>query len=170
MKQDEVSAWLPLGIHLFGVALMLTAAIDLMTTVWPVRPTEISWRYGFLGLSAGYLQTPTLGLLLIAGTALWRHQPNVMRAAGIVSLVTAVVLVLVMAMFGLDVLQIRELRSDDLQSTVLAGGLFQEVKFFVAMLVFLMLGLGCLRTVRDTEWNRSAGGHPGIVATPRRSA
>lgn len=170
MKQDDVSDWLPLGIHLFGIALMLTAAIDLMTTAWPLRPTEMAWRYGFLGLSAGYLQTPTLGLLLIAGTALWRRQPHVMRAAGIVSLVTAAALMVVMGMFGLDVLQIRELRSPDMRATVLAGGLFQEVKFFVAMLVFLMLGLGCLRTVRDTEWNRSAGGHPGIVATPRRSA
>ena len=161
----DVSPWLIRGIYLFGFAFMLTAAIDLFTTVWPLRPTEMNWRYGFLGLAAGYLQTPTLGLLLIAGGAIWSRNATILRAVGYASLVLALVLLVVMGVFGLDVIQVRQVRAEEARAGVLYGGIFQEIKYFVAMIVLVLIGQGALKTAKRSAstWAKLA---PGIVSTP----
>jgi hypothetical protein len=165
MKTHDLSPWLARGLYLFGFALVLHAAIDLFTTVWPLRPGELAWRYGFLGLAAGYLQTPTLGLLLIAATAIWRENPALVRGTGALFAVAALILVGVIGMFGLDVLAMRELRPPEARSGVLTGGLFQEVKYGVAALIFGCFGLGLLKTGRSMAAAAAARPRkPGIVS------
>ncbi len=163
MTHDDVSPWLARGLYLFGVALMLTAAIDLFTTVWPMNTGDIAWRYGFLGLAAGYLQTPTLGLVLIALTALWQENGAALRICGVASLVAALALLLAMGMFGLDVVQMRELRAEEMRSAVLAGGFFQEVKYLVATFVLAFLGHGALKSAKAVT-EEAATASPGIVS------
>lgn len=165
MIDRDVSPWLVWGIYLFGIAFMLTAAIDLFTTVWPMRPSEMTWRYGFLGLAAGYLQTPALGLLMIALGAIWQRNAGLLRGVGVVCLVTAVLYLVIMGVFALDVIQVRQIRPPEVQAGVLYGGIFQEIKYFVAMCVFVLLGQGCLKTARQSaaDWARH---EPGIVTTP----
>lgn len=167
MTDRDVSPWFIRGVYLFGFAFILTAAIDLSTTIWPLRPTQLNWRYGFLGLAGGYLQTPTLGLLLIAGAAIWDRSTGMLRLAGYASLLMALVLLGAMGIFGLDLIQVRQLRPEEAQSSVLYGGIFQEIKYFVAMLVLLLIGKGSLKTAKDAavEWTPSS---PGIVSASGR--
>ena len=145
---DRISPLLAWCAYLVGFALILTAAIDLFTTVWPPRPTDMAWRYGFLGLAAGYLQTPTLGLALIAGTAIWKEHVLPLRAVGAISLVTALILLAVIGIFSLDVLAMRQLRPAEAQAGILMGGVFQAVKYVVATGVVALLGQGCLKTAK----------------------
>jgi len=171
MKTDDISPWIPASAYLFGFALILTAKIDLLTTVWPMRPTDMAWRYAFLGLSAGYLQTPTLGLGLIAGTAMWQKHVLPLRAVGVVCLLTALTLVGVMGIFALDVLAMRQLRPEEAQAGVLMGGMFQEVKYFVATFVFAFLGHGALKSATVMAKDlASRPRKPGIVAAASRPA
>ncbi len=163
MTYDDVSPWLIRGIYLFGFALMLTAVIDLFSTVWPLRPTEMTWRYGFIGLAAGYVQTPTLGLLLIAGAAMWTGNTTLLRLVGVASLVVALLLLVFMGVFVPDVLQIRQLRPPETRSTMLYGAIFQEIKYFVAACVLILLGQGALKTARQGAADR-AQRTPGIVS------
>jgi hypothetical protein len=163
MSNDSVSPWVARGLYLFGVALALTAAIDLFTTVWPMNPGDIGWRYGFLGLTAGYLQTPTLGLALIVMTAIWEENVTLLRLAGVVGLSVALLLLLAMGMFGLDVVQMRELRAEEARSAVLAGGMFQEVKYFVAAFVLAFIGHGALSTSKTLSASKPTS--PGIVSS-----
>jgi hypothetical protein len=168
MTHDDVSPWFFRGVYLFGLALFITAAIDLLTTVWPMHPEDIGWRYGFLGLMAGYLQTPTIGLLLIIGAAIWEENGPVLRVSGVVGLLAALGLVMAMGMFGLDVMQMRELRAEEMRSSVLAGGMFQEVKYFIAAFVLAFVGYGALKTAK-TAGSKATGRSrrsPGIVSAP----
>lgn len=175
MTDRDVSPWLIWGIYLFGVAFILTAAIDLFSTAWPMRPSEMQWRYGFLGLGGGYLQMPTLGLLLIAVGAILARNATLLRLAGIACLLFALALLVSMGVFGLDVLQVRQLRPEEARTNVLVGGVLQEIKYFVAAGVLVLLGQGCLKTAKESrsDWERKK---PGIVSattaapTPRRSA
>ncbi len=164
MTYDRVSPLLAASAYLFGFALVLTAAIDLLTTVWPLRPTDMAWRYGFLGLAAGYLQTPALGLGLVGATAIWREHLTALRLAGGLALLAALVLICVMGVFGLDVLAMRQVRAPEAQRGVLVGGAFQEVKYAVAALVFLLFGLGCLNTASRLAAEVSRRAKPGIVS------
>ena len=151
MNSDDVSPWLIRGIYLFGIALILHAVIDLSTTVWPLRVTEMLWRYGFLGLGAAYLQTPTLGLLLIAGTALWQGDLGLARGVGAVLMVSAVVLMLAVAIFMLDVVQVRQLRAAEGQAAVLYGGLLQAVKYVLASIILAAIGHGLIQSVKTAR-------------------
>ncbi len=151
MNSDDVSPWLIQGIYLFGFALILHAVIDLSTTVWPLRVTEMSWRYGFLGLGAGYLQTPTLGLLLIAGTALWQGDLGLARGVGAALTVSALVLMLAVALFMLDVVQVRQLAAAEAQAGVLYGGLWQAVKYVLASIILAAMGRGLIQSVKTAR-------------------
>ncbi len=149
MKHTHVSPWVARGLYLFAFALLFTAVVDLSTTVWPMRPGDGSWRYGFLGLMAGYLQTPTLGLVLVVSVALWQRDKGVLRIAGIVSVLAAVALLAAMGVFALDTMQMRAIRAAEAQAAVAAGGLFQALKYLIASVVLACLGLGALQTEKD---------------------
>lgn len=148
MHSDDVSPWLIRGVYLFGIALILHAVIDLSTTVWPFRVTEMTWRYGFLGLGAGYLQTPTLGLLLIAATALWNDDRGIARVVSLIFMAGSLVLIVAAGLFMLDVLQVRQLRPSEAATGVLYGGLFQALKYVLAALIIAVLGHGIRASLR----------------------
>lgn len=156
-RHDSISPWLARGMYVFGLAFMVTAGIDLFTTVWPVRPGDMAWRYGFLGLSAGYLQTPTLGLLLILLTAWWQGNTVLVKVVGIVCLVAAFALVPATGLFALDVLAMRDLRAAEMQSAVMAGGAFQGVKYGLGTVVLGCMGIGALASAKTM----GAGGQVG---------
>ncbi|MEM7417028.1 MAG: hypothetical protein AAF389_16095 [Gemmatimonadota bacterium] len=148
MRASDVSPWFLWGVYLFGFALILTAAIDLTTTVWPMRPDQAAWRYGFLGLAAGYMQTPTLGLILIVVAAHLDERPRIVASVGMVCLATCVILVGCMGVFALDVLQVRAMRAGEAQGGMLTGAVFQELKYAVSAGVFGLLGLGARRSAK----------------------
>lgn len=171
MHSDDVSPWLIRGIYLFGLALVLHAVIDLSTTVWPLRPSEITWRYGLLGLAAGYLQTPMLGLLLVAGTAMWTENHTLLRVVGLVMLGLGAILLPTAALFMLDVVQIRGLRADEMQDAVLYGGAFQTVKYLLAAVIFVLLGHGALKTAQTARSHAPTGlSGRGVVMTGGKDA
>lgn len=68
-----------------------------------------------------------------------------------------------MGMFGLDVVQMRELRAEEMRSAVLAGGFFQEVKYLVAAFVLAFLGHGALKSAKVVS-EGAATASPGIVS------
>lgn len=162
MRIHDLSPWFIRGMYLFGLALMLTAAIDLFTTVWPLRPAEMAWRYGFFGLAAGYIQTPTLGLLLLVGGAALDDDVRVLRVGGIFAFAAAGLLLVSAAAFGLDVLSMRAIRPPESQAGVLYGGMLQEVKYVVGACVLLCLGAGSIAMSRSIK--KHTRRDPGIVS------
>lgn len=166
MSQSEVSPWVFRGLYLFAFVLVASPLADLASTVWPMRPTDLTWRYGFLGLGAGYLHTPLLGVTLAMMVAWWTENPGIARGVGFVMLASSVVLLTAMGMFMLDVLQMRGLREPEVRQAVLVGGLLQELKYGTAVLVLAALGFGSVRTAAQlARSSRAAGGRsPRIVA------
>ena len=92
----------------FVAALMIvTPALDFVANVWPLRPGNLEWRYGTIGLLSGFAMTPLIGMLIVTGTAGLLGHARVLRVGAIVSLVVAVLLALATVLFVLDVLQFR---------------------------------------------------------------
>src|SRR5262245_33970611 len=115
MNRSELPTAAVVGLYLFAAVLISTPLIDLVSTAWPPRFGDMSWRYGFLGLGAGYLHTPMIGLVIAMATAYWQEQMGPLRLLGIASLVVAVVILPVLALWPMDVLQMRDLRTADVQ-------------------------------------------------------
>lgn len=162
------SPWAVGAVYLFGLVLVVSPLVDLATTVLPARPGDFTWRYGALGLAAGYLQTPLLGLVLLLAVAYWQERPWVLRVAGAAACVASLALGLVMVVFALDVLQMRGMRAEEVRSAVLAGGILQELKYFLAALVLAPLGIGSWTTAsRMRPGSSRAKGDSATLAAPR---
>lgn len=163
MTRAQVSPLAVAGLYLFALVLVASPVIDLVTTVWPLRFGELTWRYGFFGLAAGYLHTPLLGLVLAAAVAYWQGHPIPLRTIGFLSVVVAVVLLPVMALWPLDFQQVSALREEELRQGVIAGGIIQELKYMGACAILALLGLGALATAKGLG-RRAAKAAPGIVS------
>ncbi|MEQ1855247.1 MAG: hypothetical protein ABL963_02190 [Longimicrobiales bacterium] len=163
MTRATPSPWAVAGLYVFAAMLFASPLIDLFSTAWPPRVGDLSWRYGFMGLAAGYLQTPLLGLVLACAVAYWQNHSATLRMLGLLSIVAAVVLLPLLALWPMDVMQMRGLRAPEVQSGVAIGGAIQELKYLGAFLVTGILGLGCMRTASELS-NTSRRQTPGIVS------
>lgn len=164
------SPWATRALYLFAVVLITIPLLDFLSSVMPPRPGELSWRYGAFGLMAGYLHTPMLGLALalVLGWALGHRW--VLTLGGWIALLGAVALLGVMGIFALDVLQMRGMRAEEVQTAILAGGVLQEVKYFTAALVLGFMGLGAIKTAGRAKRDHAPPREkPPIVTRPKAS-
>jgi hypothetical protein len=153
------------GLYVFAALLVLSPLMDLVSTVWPPRPGDFSWRYGFLGLLAGYLHTPILGLVLAMAVAFWQGHARALRITGALGCAAGVALLLAMGVFALDVVQMRAMRASEVRGAVLAGGALQELKYFGALVVLILLGLGGWRTASRIPSDRARADSSHIVSS-----
>jgi hypothetical protein len=150
------------GLYVFAAVLVTSPLIDLVSTAWPPRATDLAWRYGFFGLGAGYVHTPMIGAILAMAVAYFEDHRGTLRALGVASLVIAVALLPVLALWPMDVLQMRDLRAPEVQRGVLIGGVIQEIKYLGAFVVLGLVGLGSLQLAAAAR--REPRGAPGILS------
>jgi chromate transport protein ChrA len=87
--------------------LVVITLMDLVSNIWPLRFGDHQWRYGTLGLLAGFLLTPLLGVVFaMVAAAILEHRVT-LRVISILISVTAVLLLLAIPLFGLDAIQLR---------------------------------------------------------------
>lgn len=95
---------------LIPVALLLIASpgADLLAALTPMRPGEVSWRFGAYGLITNSLVTPILGLAIIMIVS--EHQGWSRSVAVIAAVCAALALILIagFALFVLDYIQLRQ--------------------------------------------------------------
>jgi hypothetical protein len=95
---------------LIPVALLLIASplADLMAALLPMRPGEVSWRFGAYGLLTNALVTPIVGLAIILVVSGVQQRERLTAAAAVISGLGALLLVGGFALFVLDYLQLRQ--------------------------------------------------------------
>lgn len=147
--RQPVSPWVARGLYLFGLVLVFSPMADVLSTVWPPRPMDLPWRYSTLGVVAGYLQTPMLGVVLLVLTAHWRGHGWVLRAVGGVGLALSVALLIAMVVFGFAVLQMVSVRPAEVRNAILVSGAIQEAKYLAGSLSLAAFGAGALATARS---------------------
>lgn len=93
----------------YAIALLLLVipATDFVSNVWPLQPGDFRWRFGMTGQLSGVLLTPLLGIVLAALVAAITDDRRTLRLTSIVAAAGAIFLVLIVALFGLDILQFR---------------------------------------------------------------
>lgn len=165
-SHTDVSRWVALGAYVLALSLVLGPAVDLITTVLPPRLGDTTWRYGSLGLAAGYLATPLLGLGVAIAVAVWQEDLRLLKVLGILALIGAGALIPVMGTWGLDVLAVREMREPDARTGVLIGGVIQGAKYLLAFATLGLVGMGIsqtLRSSRRSDGQKAAAGAPGSL-------
>jgi hypothetical protein len=167
-SQTQGPRWVALGAYVFALTLVLGPVIDLITTVLPARPGDVSWRYGFLGLGGGYLQTPLLGVGIAMAVAIWQEDVVLLRALGITATVGAVALLPIMGTWALDVMQMREMREPEVRGGVLMGGVIQGAKYLGACVALGLAGVGVSKKAKAMRSHVHAEDRSGSPGSLRR--
>lgn len=85
----------------------LMPVVDFATTVWPIIPGKLAWRFGAVGLAASSFGVPLLMLLLIFGIALLMGDRKVTMAVAVVAAGIGLAMLAGSGVFVLDALQMR---------------------------------------------------------------
>ena len=151
MKQGSIrpSALGIAGFYFFMFVLVFWPIVDLTSSVWPLQPGNLQWRYGFLGLMSAYLHTPILAIFLASVLAFVLDHSLTLRLISVVCFFGALLLFLVLILFPLDVIQLRGTAPEERLLSFQAGAALAELKHFTAFISLLLLGFGGWRTARE---------------------
>ena len=117
-------------------------------------------------LGAGYLQTPLLGVGIAMAVAIWQEDVALLSALGIMATVGAVALLPIMGTWALDVLQMREMREEEVRAGVLLGGVIQGAKYLGACVALGLAGVGVskkAKAMRGHSRPEARSGSPGSL-------
>src|SRR4051794_17704974 len=95
------------GLYPVALLLIVSPLIDLATAVWPIRPSEVSWRFGTFGLITSALVTPIVGIVLLQAAAALLGHARTLWVASVLSVVAGALLLIGTALFLLDAVQLR---------------------------------------------------------------
>jgi hypothetical protein len=128
--------------------------LDSVLTVWPLRPGEVSWRFGAIGIFSRGLMTPLFGLVLLYGLALIYEHRVAQRVVAVVAAIAAPAVASACALFVLDALQMRgqvqpQMKAAfDVASTVALG------KLLVMATITAVLCVAAFRSSRSVTGRR----------------
>jgi hypothetical protein len=135
--------------YCIAALLLLLPSMDYIGNVWPFRPGAVDWRYGAVGMISTYLLSPLIGLLLASATAALLPQPKVSKLLGVLGWVAALGLLLAVAGFVLDSLQVRSAAPADARWVTTTSFLLASAKMVGAAFTLMILGVGNLRASRE---------------------
>ncbi len=141
-----VSSWAIRGLYFFTFILVFWPVTDLITDTWQIQLGNLQWRYGFMGLLAGFLHTPILGLVLAMALAYAMEHRRTLRLLSVMSFLGAVGLLAVLLFFALDVVQLRNAVPAERLPSFQAGALITELKHLTSCVALALLGIGGWKT------------------------
>lgn len=143
--------------YLVALLLVFMPVLQVLLQIWPLQLGNIQWRFPAAGVLVGSLQSPFLGLAIIALVARSTESRGISRTVGILSAITSIVLIASLVLFVLDALQLRAIVNSrgmqQFQLTSIRVGLTCLI-FTVAFAVLAMVALkqpkGTARTADRT--------------------
>lgn len=106
MIDRQTSPLVGLG-YFLAAALICVPFVELIANAYPLTPTGVRWRYGFMGYLGNNLLLPTFGFGVAVFTALLLEHKTVIKALSILGGIGALGFIGASALFVLDALQIR---------------------------------------------------------------
>ncbi|HEV8195249.1 MAG TPA: hypothetical protein VGP87_01310 [Gemmatimonadales bacterium] len=157
--------------YFLALLFLVLPLVDYVMNVWPLNPGTVSWRYGALGLSGGFLLTPLLGLvMMLTGSMLFGHR-GMRVMVGVVSAVLALLLALGMMLFVLDSLQVRRGVAADAMWAFDVGVIKAIVKIFTGAICSAWVALVAFRKLQDAPGrSKRTQNAPLVVGAAERAA
>jgi len=103
---------LPL-LYLAALMIFFDQALDILGGIWPLHPELTNWRVGTFGVVLSRLEFLALADAIAVATALFLDHRKPLAVLATVHLVIGIILVVGMALFALDVLQLRRIMQQE---------------------------------------------------------
>lgn len=129
--------------YAFAVLLVATPTIDFVTSIFPMQLRSPQWRFASAGLLSGYLLTPMLGIAIAMTVSAIRGQAGVQRFLSVVNLLLALLLLVLLVSFVLDVMQLNGVvPADGIRAfhAAAAKAVFKYATSILVLIVFAVRG------------------------------
>ena len=133
--------------YFVALLLVVTPLADFVTSVWPLQPGEIRWRFASVALLGGFLFTPLLGSAMAVLLSTILEHRGMQRTLAILNLVVAVLLISSLIGLSFDTLQLRKAVPPDAQTAFRTSAVRAAFKHGTVAMATLWLGLVGLRLV-----------------------
>ena len=127
--------------YFVALLLVLTPLADFITSVWPLQPGEIRWRFASVALLGGFLFTPLLGSAMAVLLSTTLEHRRAQRALSILNILVGVLLICSLIGLAFDTLQLRKAVPPDAQTAFRTSALRAAFKHGTVALATLWLGL-----------------------------
>jgi hypothetical protein len=144
--------------YLVAFLFLFVPFLDLAVSVWPLQFGNLRWRVAMSGQMSGGLMTVFLGFLLALGIATVLDQPKMQRAVVALCGLLAVVLVVVLGMFVLDIFQLRGAIRPEVRRAFDMIAVQAFIKLLLSLLGSVLFVIAGLRMARDEQKARRPRG------------
>ena len=133
-KESQLRLDISWPLWIVGLTMILAPLADFLAGLGSPSPGAVPWRFGALGLLSTALLLPTLGLTLVLVAMVLRMQHRALKVLAIIAGLSAVTVIALIVVFGLDAIQVRgQVRQDVKRNFDLAT--------LKALLAFVLQGL-----------------------------
>lgn len=144
--------------------------VELILAVSPVKPTQVMWRFGAVGLFASAAAAPLIILLLVYGVALLSEDRVVLYVIGSLAGFAAAVLIISSGAFTLDALQMKRQVNAPAMTKFAIASVQAFVKLLLQGLAAAVLSVSAFRAARalKREVSRPARSSTLVVGQPAK--
>lgn len=152
-KRPDGAEALIAPLYLLAFLLVATPIMDFVTSIIPLRPGDIEWRFASVGLLSGFLLTPLLGIALAIGAAHLGGHLRFQRLMAIVNLIVAACCIGLLVFFVLDIFQLRAAVQPEAAEAFQSAALKAVIKHVSFFITLAFLGW---RGIRVSRWGTPA--------------
>lgn len=154
---------------IFTLAAILPT-VELILAISPVKPSQVMWRFGAVGLFASAAAAPLIMLLLLYGLALFSEDRVVLYVIGVVAALGAAVLIASAGSFTLDALQMKRQVNPPAMTKFAVASVQALAKLLLQGVAAAVLSVSAFRAARalKREVARPARGSTLVVGQPAK--
>ncbi|MEO8199579.1 MAG: hypothetical protein ABI679_03565 [Gemmatimonadota bacterium] len=148
LEPSETLTRLRWPLYFIAFGLILLPLLDFVSSVLPLEPYNLRWRFGTVALFSGFLFTPILGMVLVCMVATFAEHRVMQRVVAVVNLIGTVLLIILMVLFALDVVQLRlEIGPQDKLAYDMSA-IRATVKYLFTIVSLIWLGIAGFKVSR----------------------
>lgn len=143
-------------LYLSAIGLIIIPLLDFVTSILPLQPYDIRWRFASVALLSGFLFTPLLAIMFLMVVSALAEDRTFQRVVGVLNLVLVVLLGALLVLFALDVLELRHGLPDAERVPFDMSALRATAKYGFMVVILLVLGIVGIRVSRAPRASRAS--------------
>jgi chromate transport protein ChrA len=165
LQPSETLGRLRWPLYFIAIGLIAIPLLDFVTSVLPLQPYDMRWRFATVALFSGFLFTPLLGMVIVCLVATFSEDRLMQRFVAVVNLLATLSLVALMIMYALDVVQLRNSIGVQEQAAFDMSALRAMAKYLFMVVALVWLGVAGFRVSRLRRSTRATRGMAPLVST-----
>jgi len=138
-------------LYLGAILLVVVPFLQAGSQLWPLQLSNIQWRFGAANALSSVLLLPYLGLSLLVLLSRALGSRGLGRTVGVISALFALALMVSMALFALDALQLKKIVNSAMMNTFDTTALRVGLVTMMFLVAFALMALASFTTPKGSK-------------------